>query len=216
MADVAFVELEPQVLATLPACPTPTIIREIRNAARELCEESKCLRVTIINEPVLAGVAETEFDIDENYVLVAPISLNVGERTLGATSQTLLDADYHDWRDEVGPPACYMRSNETLNGIVLFPKPDQDYTGSEALRGEIAVKPSRTATVVDEIFLDRYETALISGALARLLNISGTPWYNPQQAVFHANTFDMEIEKAKLYGNGGDLPKLRKVKYGGI
>jgi hypothetical protein len=215
MSLVSFVELEPQVLATLPACPTPTIVREIRNAARELCEDAKCLRTTVDNEPVLAGVNEIEFDIDENYVLVAPISLNVGERTLQATSPILLDEDYNDWRDEVGPPCKYMRSTETLNAIILFPKPDQNYT-TEPLRGEIAVKPSRSATQIDEIFLERFETALVSGALSRLLMVSNTPWYNPQQASYHRTIFDGELDKAKSYGNGGDLPKLRKTRYGGI
>lgn len=215
MADVAFLELEPQVLATVPQCPTPTIERELRNAARELCEQAECLRMTVLNEPVNAGIAEVEFDIDENYVMVRPITLHVGDGEITPTSQTLLDADYYNWRDEVGRPKHFMRSNETLNAVVLFPIPDQDYI-DEPLRGEIAVKPNRSATVVDELMIERYETALVHGAIARLLMISGTPWYNPQQASYHQSVFDREVEGAKLYGNGGDMPKLRKVKYGGL
>lgn len=215
MALVQFIELEPQVLSTLPACPTPTIIREVRNAARELCEVSECLRTPVENEPVSAGITEVEFDIDENYTLVRPIQLNLAGTTLEPTSQTLLDADDPFWRSTVGKPCKYMRSAEILNGIVLYPIPDRAYT-TDPLKGEIAVKPSRAATGVDEIIMDRFETALVSGALSRLLVVSNSPWYNPQQAAYHRQFFDAEILRAKAYGNGGDLPKRRVAKYGGL
>ncbi len=215
MADVQFIELEPQVLATLPACPTPTIVRELRNAARELCERAECLRCSIENEPVLQGITEVEFDLAEGYTLVRPITLNVGDVTLEATSETLLDKDSWNWRDDVGSPVRYMRSTETLNAIKLYPIPDQDYIDAP-LRGEVAIKPSRSATGMDEIILDRFETAIVSGALARLLIVSNTPWYNPQQAAYHRGLFEDAIDDAKTYGNGGDLPKVRKVVYGGL
>lgn len=215
MATVQFIELEPQVLATLPACPTPTIIRELRNAARELCEKSECLRAPVENEPVSAGLNEVEFDVNDDCSLVRPIILNLAGRTLDPTSETLLDEDDPNWRTTVGKPCAYMRSAELLNGIRVYPIPDRDYV-TDPLKGELALKPSRTATGLDEVIMDRFETALVSGALARLLVVSNSPWYNPQQAAYHRQYFDDEILRAKAYGNGGDLPKKRVMTYGGL
>jgi hypothetical protein len=214
MASVSFEELFPEVLATAPNCPMPTVVRNIRNAARELCERARCWRVTVENEPVLPGNAQFDFFVPPDTVLVSPVSLTLNGCPLRPASLAELNEEWHEWETQIGAPVRYLRSTEDVNSIRLVPIPEREYT--TGVHGEIAVKPSRTATAIDEIILDRYGTALVQGALAHLLSISGTTWFSPQLAMAHKVMFDQAVDAARSYANGDDMPKVRKVRYGGI
>lgn len=215
MATVAFTELLPEVLAVAPTAPVPTIVRNIRNAARDLCERAKIYRYTVEDEAVYAGLAEVELTLPDYTSLVTPISLTLAGEPMTPSSPILLDEEAPDWRTETGIPKHFIRSTDQLNSLILYPIPETAYT-SPGLNGVVSLKPSRTATVIDEVILDRYQTALISGALSRLLMIHGTLWYNPAQAAYHAGVFVDAVDRAQRAANGDDMPKRRLIRYGGI
>lgn len=214
MPQVPFTELLPEVLATAPSCPMPTVVRNLRHAARELCEKAKCWRVDVEGDPIAAGEAEYMFYVPEDTVMVAPISLTIDGRPLNPGSLQILNADSPDWRTRIGPPTQYLRSADEGNSIRLYMIPDRRYD-SPGIYGEIAVKPTRTAMGVSELFMDRYGNALVEGALARLLMIP-SDWYAPNQSSYHLAAFQTAIDAARAYANGDDLPKRRTVRYGGI
>lgn len=55
-------------------------------------------------------------------------------------------------------------------------------------------------------FLKRYGAAIASGALARLMSMTGKAWSDPAQAKIEAASFNDRITQAKLaYYNGGNL-----------
>ena len=55
-------------------------------------------------------------------------------------------------------------------------------------------------------FLIKYGAAIESGALARLMSMTGKPWSDPSQAKIEATTFNDYITQARLsYYNGGDM-----------
>jgi hypothetical protein len=215
MAQIEFSTLLPEVLATAPACPTPTIVRNLRAAARELCEDSDCWRVTLENTVVVANQGEVELSLPTGTTLHRPIVLNFDGERLEPYSVALLDKDDPDWRQNPGTPKYWMRSNANLDAIRLAPVPDATTT-QNALLGEVAVKPSRDATAVEEIFLDRFQNTLINGALARLLSVPSAPWYAPDVAIYHKQLFDMAKDEARMLADGDDTPKKRLLKYGGI
>jgi hypothetical protein len=108
----------------------------------------------------------------------------------------------------------YLRSAETINGVRLWPTPEATYT--PGITGILALQPTRTATSVEETFLDRYHTVLIEGALSRLLLIASAPWYDPGLAAGYLAAFERGIEVAAGYANADDLPKQRTTRYGGL
>jgi hypothetical protein len=216
MALVEFDALYPEVLATAPTCPAITIQRAMLNAARELCELSKCYRYRLEPEVVVPNDPEVALSLPSFTTLVAPITLSLNGEILRPTTPSLLEEDDQNWEQETGTPRMFMRSTLELNTVRLYPTPDRSYTSSAGLRGEVALKPSRAAPGVEEMVLDKYQTALVSGALSKLLMIASAPWYNPIQASYHAEMFSVEIEKAKARGAAEDLPKRRAVRYGGI
>lgn len=215
MALVEFTDLLPEVLAVLPSAPDPVIVRAIRNAARELCEDTRCYRHQIENETVLASQAEFEFFLPDDTVLVAPMEITVDGYPVLPTSVQMLNEDDPEWRTQTAThPTHYIRSADDLDTIRFYPIPDTTYT-TVGLRGQVAIKPSRSATSVSDVFLDRYETVLVDGALGRLFMQEGAPWYNPNQAGYHAASFESGKDRARGYADGDDLPKRRTVRYGG-
>lgn len=215
MTTVSFSELFPEVLAVAPSCPDPTIVRALRNATRELCKEAKCYRYTIENETVQADESEFEFYVPDDTVMVSPIELTINGLPLLPTSIQLLNQDDSDWRTASGAPKEYIRTWDQMGVIRLYPIPEETYT-TVGLRGQVALKPTRTATVIDETFLDRFEETIIHGALSKLLMIEGKRWYSPQQGQYHEFKFTDYKESAKRLANSDDMPKRRTVVYGGL
>jgi len=216
MAMVPFEELFPEVLAVAPTCPTPTMVRVTRNAIREFCERAKCYRYSLEAEAVVANDPEVQLTLPPFTVMVAPITISLGGELLKPTSPGLLEEDSEDWESHVGEPRFYLRSTLDLNAVKLFPIPISGYSGDKGLRGEVALKPSRAATGIEEMVFDQYFSGFVSGTLADLLMIPSAPWYSPSQAAFHAEIFEMEILKAQSRAASDDLPKRRTVRYGGI
>lgn len=215
MATVAFSELVPEVLATAPACPTPTIIRNLRNSARELCEGSDCYRYTLENTVVIAEQADVELDLPTGTTLHKPITLQLNGKRLEPFSVVMKDRDEEGWRTASGIPLHFLRSNVSIDAVRLMPIPDATYT-TMGLVGEVAVKPARDSVAVDEIFMDRFHTVVVDGALARLLAIASAPWYAPQLAAYHKQLFDIAKDEARAIADGDDMPKRRIIPYGGI
>jgi hypothetical protein len=214
MATVAFSELVPEVLATASACPTPTIVRNLRNAARELCEQSDCYRFTIDNTVVVANQSDVEIAVPSSTTMHKAVTLQLNSKRIKPFSVVMQDHDDEGWRDKPGTPEYFMRSNETLNAVRLIPTPDTTLT-TNGLKGEVSLKPSRTATGVDDIFMDRFHSTLVDGALAKLLAVSSAPWFDPQLAAYHAQLFNAAKDEARRIADGDDMPKLRKLRYGG-
>lgn len=212
MAAVEFKELAPEVLSVAAACPVPTIVRNARNAARELADRAECLRFTITDQPVFPGEPCVELLLPCDTVLVRPIVMSLDGRRLSPSSPTILDVDKPDWRSAKGTPSMFMRNQNTLNSVILYPTPNTD--GS--LSGEVSIKPSRDAVSLDDVYMDRFFNIIVDGTLARLLSITAAPWFDSQTAAYHRSMFEAAIDDARRVANSDDMPKLRKLVYGGL
>lgn len=210
-----FSDFVPEVLSAAPDCPNPTIIRSVRTAVRELCEQADCYRYTLEDSAVRIGVSEIELDLPSDTSLHRVIKLSIGRQDLGASSVTLMNDLDPQWRTRNGAPRFYLRSTEDLNSIVINPIPEVEYTGP-GLLGEVALKPTLTATSISDVFVDRYYQVIVDGAIKNLLMISSAPWFNPGIAGAHQAAFAAGILSAKSQAQGDNTPKRRVVAYGGL
>lgn len=215
MAVVAFSALSPEILAVAPSCPLLTITRELRNAARDFCLKSNAYRHRIDNEPVSSGEPNVQILTPDDTILIRPISVSVNGLLITPVTDALLDVDDPSWRTASGPPKHYLREWDVLDELRLYPIPDADYT-TVGMRGIVAVQPTRAATTIEEAFLDRYQEAIIHGALSKLLLVPSASWYNPTQGIYHKGQFLDAIDAARTFGNSEDLPVHRVMEYGGI
>jgi hypothetical protein len=212
MAQVPFQELIPEVLSTAAACPTPTIIRNMRNAAIELAQKAECMRWELEGDLAIANLPDAELSVPADMVMMHPISLRYNGENILPNSIRLLDVDVPGWRAECGVPTHWLARQNAISSVRLYPIPRE--TGT--ITGEIAVKPSRDATGLEEVFMDRFMTHIIDGTLGRLLAIPSAPWFNGQLAQYHKSEFIAMLDEARRIADADNIPKLRKLKYGGV
>ena len=207
-----FSDFVSEVLSAAPDCPNPTIIRTVRAAVRDLCEKADCYRYTLEPQTVLLGSSDIELDVPASTTLHKVIKLTLGKTTIEPSSVTLENDNDPEWRTRVGTPRAFLRSTEDLNNIIITPKAEREYS----LVGEIALKPSLTATSINDVFVDRFYQTIIDGAIWKLLTIASAPWYNPQQGSQHGAMFLQGVSAASSQAQNDNTSKRRIARYGGI
>jgi hypothetical protein len=168
------------VLPSLPGLPTGAPADFfIKRAAIEFCDRALVWRVPI---PAFQATAATP-----TYTLAAPVadtmvsqllSLRFLGKKLTNKSAAWLE-DYYgpnqDWRDVTADPPQYWVS-EFPNQITLAPFPVS--TTAAAIDGWCAVKPTDTATGLDEAIWREYHDEIASLAKARAMEIPRKPYSN--------------------------------------
>jgi hypothetical protein len=211
MAQVLFRELISEVLSVAAACPTPTIIRNMRNAAIELAQKAECMRWELDGDLAIENIAEAELSVPADMVLMHPVSLRYNGQNVLPSSVRILDVDVPAWRDDCGVPTHWVKLQNSMRSIRLYPIP----TATGGITGEVVVKPSRDAEGLEEVFMDRFMTHIIDGTLGRLLAIPSAPWFDGQLAQYHKSEFIAMLDEARRIADADNIPKLRRVKYGG-
>ena len=222
MAEIAFTTLEPEVRGAAPLVPSLTIVRELRRAAIELCRKALCYRTEITDQAVAASTAEISLtaQIPTNTVMVRPIRLTIAEREFRASSASLVSEKDVAWLNRESTfPETYWPSMTAVDAIRISPQASSALSGTGGgISGIVAIQPSRAAVGVEEIFLERYQDALIDGALGRLLNVPNTDWLNPQTAGFHKAMFNERVLEARADADNEAAPDKDRtgINYGGI
>lgn len=186
----------PYVLPEAAACPSPTAEFQLRLAAIEFCERTRCWRH-------LTSVAVSA----ENSTLAAPALTTIHEfeeatfdgKLLVPTQYTAIEAEAlkgelregqptHITQTEPGKVTIYPYAAGTLR-LSMFLKPQHG-----TLFGFDPVNPLRDAlNVVPPFMLEQHAAALAHGALARILILPRQTWTDPERAAFHRTMFDRAI-----------------------
>lgn len=183
----------PYVAPEVAGCPEPLIEDAVRRAAIEFCERSRALR-----EAVAVNTVATQ-----DYVTLAPTGGDVahlyklmyGDEELDKTTR----ADYDEDGDSGQPQEYYIEPPNTLR---LYPVPDAIY----ALVAHVAVKPDRDATTLDDVLYNNWRDEIAAGARAKLMLMSGQPWFKPNDAELANAVFQAAIDRAahrRATGNVG-------------
>jgi hypothetical protein len=107
--------------------------------------------------------------------------------------------------DEAMEEASEPRSitQVTPDKYVVLPLPDD--TKPYALRLFYALKPSRTATGMEEAILNELEEAIVHGALQQLLVLPSVNWGDRELATYHAKQFLREVTERRARANLGNM-----------
>jgi hypothetical protein len=183
----------PLVMPHCPAVPEFVALRNLRLAAIEFCERTRCWRhltsVQIaadgqaIAAPSFAAIHLIERATFEGGRDLTPIQFSdVDERAVQETIE--------------GQPAYITQSRYDTVRIIpfmagqldlaLFLKPVNGETFSAAASGLIRDSYDR----IPEFMWNMHAEPIASGAIARILTQPEKPWTNPQLAVPHAARFD--------------------------
>lgn len=209
--------LVPDVRVEIPEAASFVAERQLLRAAREFLEESRAWRANIQISTV-GGTSTVDLSailpLDTELVDIVSIKNVDGSAPLTPRTFIWMDKNQADWRTETSLNAQWYVLE--LNNIIrLVPTPSTSIAGQYNLR--VAVKPTLTAAVIDDVVVNKYDEVLIHGALSKLYVMPRKPWTDNNLAAFHMNAFraafaPARTEAAEEFQTG--IP--RKVKYGGL
>ena len=172
----------------LPGCPEIVIDQHLQEAAADFCERSEVWRYDL----------ETDFTIQglRDYQLEAPTGAkveNIGSLYLdGTILKRVYDLDFKMFPNAANSrPVCYsIYMDQELR---FYPTPDAKY----GFNGNAVIKPSRTATGVEDFIFETHSKAIASGAIASLAAIPGKEWTNPDLAMMYRQGFIKATDDAR-------------------
>lgn len=164
MTEVLLSVFRRDVQPRVPEAPESVIDYYVLHACIDFCDYTHW--VTYEHDPIslVEGQAAYDFTLPDDNEIARIISAHVGTRRLVAYSEMAL-GEVNTWRTMEGDPQGFVQDD--IHEIRLVPIPDAD--AADTLKLVMALKPTRTATVVNSDLYDIWGTVIAEGALAKLL-----------------------------------------------
>jgi hypothetical protein len=218
MAD--FSTIEGEITPHVPQADVILIGDAIRRAVQTFCEKTLVLeavtdpRINVIaGEPIYtlpAVVNRTIVRAKRGEVWYYNGPDDTKPRQLDPTNPNDLDnrhTPYHgrfrgplnypffkpdeNWRTSIGTPSLFYQPMPHQVRIVPIPRLDVEWS----LKVTYHLKPSNTATEVDDLVLENWRAIIVSGALADLLQVKHKPWTDVQLGSAYGKDFDSKTNE---------------------
>jgi hypothetical protein len=178
----------PYIQPYLPGCPEVVVESHLQEAAADFCMRSEVWRFDI--EPDFTSKSTTDYSVDtpKNAILENMLSLYLDGTKISAVTDRHFDRPS---TAATARPNRYSIYQDTQ--IRFFPTPDQKYK----FEGTGVLKPSLSATGVEDWIFETHGRCISYGAIALLAQIPGKEWSNPDLASFYHAKFAKGATDAK-------------------
>lgn len=170
-----------------PSClgvPAEIIGLSARDSAIEFTERTGILKQEITLD-FQANVQEYPIEVDGCYNFLALHRV--------CTPSGIVYAPNHS-------PHCCRTGGYTFfydsESLIISPVPVEDE--AKAAKITITVSIKRDALYCPEIIYERYVDAVKYGALSKILNMNGHPWFDSGGAIIYRKMFKNEVNRARL------------------
>ena len=222
MATRDFKDLITRINPSTPGCPQETMFQYIRDAAIRACERTLAWRYTQPKFNLTAGIPQYNYNkpFDTEVHAVFAVWLNddpLDRLTLDeAINRYPAWADTYTTAEDIAEYGSEPRAITQLSPhqFVVLPLPDAEKTYT--MRMIYALKPSRTATAMDEIIYNDLEEVIMHGALQHLLVLPNTNWSDRELASYHAKQFVSQVTERRARANLGNSRGSLSVQFPGF
>jgi len=182
-ASTGFVLLDvfvPEILQFCHGAPTILVRNTVKNIIIEFCKRTLVLKAEpapfYLDEDVHTYTLKYASD---RYTTLDILDMRKGEtdsnNKLESITTKKLDSTDQNWRVRTGTPKAQMLTDDT-NGLRVYPIPSAD--SDEDYYVKAIVCPKKDQTEVPEFIYEKWEEAIQFGALARLLSMKGSSWFD--------------------------------------
>lgn len=186
---------------------TALLTERLNTVITEFCQQTKILQVTMEPLTLIPQVREIDIETPTDTSLVEIRRLVYkGKTELKAQSIDWLDRDDPLWRTKDGEPTHYTHVGRTT--IMVTPHPTT--TEVMGITGRIAIKPTRSATTVDDILYDDWAEVIAAGTKARLMSMPRKPWTSPNLAQSFAMEYAAGIDQAAAQAQDSYASRIRR------
>ncbi len=204
MANITFASLVSEILPEVPGCTDTLVIRALRRTAEQYLTDSQEWRVTLDEQPLIAGMSEYDVEV--------PYSYTKAVRIIWAEVDGKRISQVSDGQQVRSDSNIYCHLDGYGKTVIVKPEPTQ--AAKLQLRVALSILPN-TAALTDTVIYGMYDP-LLHGALARLQMMSGQEWSNPQAGAQNEMLFREAVAKARGHANNNGGSAVRKMRYGGI
>jgi len=178
----------PYIQPHVPGCPEIVIENHLQEAAAEFCAISEVWRFDIDKDFTSKSTSDYEIDVPNLSVLENILVLYVD----GVPCKRVSDLHF-DMPSTVanGRPTYFSLYQDTQ--IRFYPTPDGKYE----FEGVGVLKPSLSATGVEDFIYETHGRSIACGAIYRLVAIPGKEWTNPELANYYKAEFYRHANNAK-------------------
>lgn len=202
---IAVSEFFPRLIPFVNGCTEPMAAQALVDSAIDFCQESLAVRLRLAPQQTAAGTPTFNITppLDQLVARVLRVWVSGAEIGGGATDQ-VDDAQAARGR----PCQYYTRQNAaTLQGF-LYPVPDATYP----LQVEVALRPTRSATTLEDELLDVWMEPVIEGAKARLMALPDQPFSNVGMAGAAIKNAIYLTRKARIEVSYGRVRTTQRVR----
>lgn len=174
-------------------CPTVTLRRAYVTALRDWCAQTQWLRITAAGTTTAGQVL---YDLgDDPYLEIIGLYAVGGSNPAlqPPNSWPLTMSNPANWNPLVSPGQPLRVAYTPEGQMALNPTPDGVYN----MTYNAIVQPKEGAVQIPAQPLKKYSTYIEEGAMAYLLKMKDTPWYNPAEAVKSERRFGAGISNGK-------------------
>lgn len=195
----------PRIAQHVSGCSDPSMAIAVVDACIDFCETSMALRQFLPDTTCSVGVFAYTLATSDDEAVSRILSVKIDG---GAILPIPLETGAYAAPVENSTPTGYYTTRaDSLLLLNLYPPPDDDYT----LSVEVALKPKRTATQVQDDLFNLWGEAVCQGALSRLLAVPNTPYSDPAGAGAYKILALSAARHARIEGVVGRVQASRSV-----
>lgn len=201
------------VLPHVPGCTNEMALLEIKNTLIDFCEKTLVLQVDQEPVTVISGISDYDLDPPRDRLVVKIMKAWYKGVDLDPTSP-----------DEVNTPSIYNQNSGALvdrgdprfyiqkdvRSYSLYPIPKE--TARLALTMRVALKPTRSASTIDDFIFEEYAETIGHGAIARLALSQGKPYSDLKLAAARNGMYLTGVNVARDRAQKGYVRSSRHVK----
>jgi len=204
---VAVSEFLTYIHKDLHQCTEALVTERLGTILTEFCQATKIWQVDLDPLTIIPNVKDIDLCLPENTTLVEIRRLVFdGKTELVAKSIDWLDRDDINWRTKSGDPTFY--TNVSRNVIRVSPHPDT--VQALKITGRVAVKPTRTATTVDDFLFDDWAETIAAGTKAALLSMPSKPWTSQNEAALFSMQYQTGVNEALAMAGNNHTARIRR------
>lgn len=198
----------PRILPYLPGCPEPIVDQVLVNAAIEFAESSLTLRQNL--DPFNTIVGITQYDLDppsSNHDINRVMGVTLGGRELHPGLAEVIRGDLPT--ANATPRGFYTDRTDNTFTLMLAPPPDT----VQSVVVNVTLRPARTATQLDDDMYNIWIDPIVSGAIARAMQIPDQPFTNFARAQELLGSAAKQTNASRIEGMYGLARGSMRVRY---
>lgn len=207
--------LLPYILPEVPDAPNTLVKQAIMRTANDFCWETGVWNE--IQDPITVTDGVNEYDIDtpSGAQVVTVKSIWMVNRELVPVTMERLQEVIPNWQEATGSDPAYYNSPNDWSTVRIYPIPMGANLAKMTMR--VVYTPDQFGTTLPNFLVDKFLDEILAGAKARLMQMPGKKWSNPELALFNQGFYTDAITKAKVFiahDKVAGSARVRPVKYG--